>query len=206
MILIKWLAADPWSLTINLAKNRGAGGGRAAPPRTPLLFWGAPPPGPPKRRSAPLAAAVVRFLATEPLVRGSCAAWGRTFSLKSDFFGKKPLVPGSFAAWGKTFSQNDDCFGNYGTPVRSTNRRKFQKMHFQKFWDSCAHNKTSEISKNTFPGILGLLWAEQNVGNLKKCPFRNSGAPVRRTKRRKSQKVDFQEFWDSCAQNKTSEI
>ena len=73
-------AADPWSLTINLAQIRGAGGGGAAPPRTPLLFRGASPPGPPKRRSAPLVAAVVRFLATEPLV------WGRTFLPKSDFF------------------------------------------------------------------------------------------------------------------------
>ena len=34
----------------------------------------------------------------------------------------------------------------------------------------------------------------------------NSGTPVRRTRRRKSQKMNFQEFWDSWAQNKTSEI
>ena len=34
--------------------------------------------GPPKRRSAPLAAAVGCFFATEPLVWGSCAAWGRS--------------------------------------------------------------------------------------------------------------------------------
>ena len=64
-------------------------------------------PHPPafKRRSAPLAAAVVRFLATEPLVWGSCAAWGRTFSQKSDFFVNKPLVRGSCAAWARTCSQ-----------------------------------------------------------------------------------------------------
>ena len=62
-------------------------------PHTPLLSRG-------RRRSAPLAAAVGRFLATEPLARGSCAAWGRTFSQKSDFVWKEPLVPGSFAAWG----------------------------------------------------------------------------------------------------------
>ena len=81
-------------------------GGREArglrPPRTPLLFWEASPPGPPKRRSAPLVAAVVRFLATEPLVRGSFAAWGRTFS-EILFFLNKPLVRGSFAAWGQMF-------------------------------------------------------------------------------------------------------
>ena len=64
---------------------RGAGGGGAAPPRTPLLFRGASPPGTPKRRSAPLAAAVVRFLATEPLVQG------RTFSQKSNFYSTNHL-------------------------------------------------------------------------------------------------------------------
>ena len=41
------------------------------------------------------------------------------------------------------------------------------------------------------------MCAEQNVGKLKKMD---------RTKRRKSQQMDFQEFWDSCAQNQTSEI
>ena len=44
----------------------------------------------------------------------------------------------------------------------------------------------SEISKNALSAILGLLCAEQDVGNLK-------------------QKY-FQELWDSCAQHKTSEI
>ena len=90
-------------------------------------------------------------------------------------------------------------FRNSGTPVRRTKRQKIQK--------------------NALPGILGLLCAEQNVRNLKKtlsrnlgllcaeqCTFRYSGAPVRRTKRRKFQKMHFQEVWDSCAQNKTSEI
>ena len=99
-------------------------------------------------------------------------------------------------------------------------------MRFQEFWDSCAQNKTSEISKTALPGtlgflsaehnvgnlktalsgILGLLCADQDVGSLKKWTFANSGTPVRRTRRRKSQKVHFQEFCDSCAQNKTSEI
>ena len=61
-------------------------------------------------------------------------------------------------------------------------------MHFQDFWDSCAQNKTSEISKNALSGFLGLLCAEQNVGNLKSWTFKNSGIPVRRTRRRQSQK------------------
>ena len=62
------------------------------------------------------------------------------------------------------------------------------------------------MSKDTLSGIMGLLCPEPNVGNIKKCTFRNSGAPVRRTRRRKSQNMHFQEFWDSCAQNRTSEI
>ena len=53
---------------------------------------------------------------------------------------------------------------------------------------------------------MGLLCAEQNVGHLKKRTFKNSGTPARSTRRRKSQKMHFQEFWDSCAQNNTSEI
>ena len=95
-----------------------------------------------------------------------------------------------------------------GTPVRRTRRRKYQKLHFldfwdscaqnrtldsqklhfQEFWDSCAQNKTSEISNTALSRILGLLCAEQDVGNLKKCTFRNYGTPVGRTERRKSQK------------------
>ena len=139
------------------------------------------------------------------------------------------------------------AFRNYGTPVRRTGRRKSQTMHFQEFGDSCAHDKTSEISTNALSEILGLLGAEQDVGNLKKmrfpefwnscaqnrtseisnnalprilrllcaeqdvgnlkqCTSKNSGTPGRRTKRQKSQKTHFQEFWDSWTQNKTSEI
>ena len=56
---------------------------------------------------------------------------------------------------------------------------------------ACAQNKTSEISKNALLEILGLLGAEQNVENLNKCTFRNSGTPVRSTERRKSQKCTF---------------
>ena len=78
-------------------------------------------------------------------------------------------------------------FRNSGTPKC----RKSQKMHFQEFWDSWSQNKTSEISKNALSVILGLLRAEQDVGNLKNCTFRNSGTPVCRTRRRKSQKVNF---------------
>ena len=111
---------------------------------------------------------------------------GAELVLQNDvFLLSKPLVPGSFAAWDRTF---------------------FQKNDFQEFWDPCAQSKTSEISKNALSGIMGLLCAEQDVGNLKKCTSRNYGTPGRRTKRQKSQQMYFQNFWDSWAQNKTSEI
>ena len=130
-------------------------------------------------------------------------------------------------------------FKKYGTPVPRTKRRESQLRHFQEIWDSCAQKNTSEISKtalfaeqtseisknalsgimgllcaeqdvgnlkNVLPRSLGLLCAEQNVRNLKQCTFKNSGIPVRRTRRRKSQQMHLGEFWDSCAQNKTSEI
>ena len=111
-------------------------------------------------------------------------------------------------------------------PVRRRERRKYRKMHFQEFWDSCAQNKTSEISITTLPGILRLLCADQaseisnnalsgflellcadqNIGNIENCTFRISGTPVHRTTRPKYQEMYLQKFWDSCAQNKTSHI
>ena len=100
----------------NLGSNFGGGRrGVRAPPHPPA-FQGAPPPGPPKRRSAPLAAAVVRFLAAEPLVKGSFAALGRTLFQKSDYFLNKPLVLGSFAAWGRTFHQKSNFFSQATCP------------------------------------------------------------------------------------------
>ena len=85
------------------------GGGGLRPPAPPC-FPGAPPPGPPKRRSAPLAAAVVRFLATEPLV-WAAALPGAELFLKKHLFLNKPLVRGSFAAWDRTFYQKSVvCF------------------------------------------------------------------------------------------------
>ena len=120
---------------------------------------------------------------------------------------------------------NKCIFRKYGTPVCRTKRRRFQKlhfhnlwgscaqhktsesskMHFQKLWDPCAQNETSEISTNALPEPMGLLCAEQNVGNIKHRTFRNSWTPVRRTKLRKSQTVVFQEFWDSYARAKPRE-
>ena len=77
----------------------------------------------------------------------------------------------------------------YGTPGRRTRRRKSQqnKTHSQKFWGSDSQNKTSETSNNALSEIMGLWLAEQHVGNLATCTFWNSGTPVRRTTRRKSQ-------------------
>ena len=60
--------------------------------------------------------------------------------------------------------------------------------NFQEIWDSCAQNKTSEISKNGRSGIMGLLCQEHNVGNINNCTLGNSGTPVRRTRRRQYQK------------------
>ena len=94
-------------------------------------------------------------------------------------------------------------------------------MDFQECWDYCAQNKTSEISKhctvknsetpvrrtrrrktqqNALSNIMGLLCAEQNVGNLNKCTFKDSGTPVRRTQRRNSLKLHVHKFWHSGAQ------
>ena len=87
-------------------------------------------------------------------------------------------------------------FRNSGSLVsRKKQPQKSQKIHFRVFGDSCAQNKTSEISNNALSGILGLLCAEQDVGNLNlNCTFRSSRTPVRRTRRRKSQKMHFQNF------------
>ena len=93
-----------------------------------------------------------------------------------------------------------------GLRCAEQNARHVKTMHCQKLWDPCAQNNTSQVSKNALSIMLGLLRADQDVGNLKACTFRNSGTPGRRTQHRKSQKMHFQEFWDSCTQNKTSEI
>ena len=66
------------------------------------------------------------------------------------FFVKKPLVPGSFAAWGRFLSQIRIFFVEEATcpgQLRCLGQHSF--------------------SKHGLSGILGLLCAEQNVGNLK---------------------------------------
>ena len=100
------------------------------------------------------------------LVPGSFAAQGRTVSQNMTFL-NEPLVPGNFAAWGGTFSQKSD-FHEFWDSCAQSNTSEIPKMDFQEFWDSCAQNKTSEISTNALSGILGLLCAEQDVGNLKR--------------------------------------
>ena len=54
---------------------------------------------------------------------------------------------------------------------------------------------------------MGLQCAEEDIGNPNKKHYtsRNFGTPGRRTRRRKTQQMNFQELWDSCAQNRTSE-
>ena len=80
-------------------------------------------------------------------------------------------------------------------------------MDFQEFLDSCVQNKTSEISKKGLSGYLGLLCAEESVGNFQQIHVQELCDPCAQTKKTsESQKLHFQEFWDSCAQNKASEI
>ena len=172
VIKFHWLtpdAADPWSLTINLAQIRVAGGGGAAPPHTPCIPGGSAPWTPQKalralgcrgwslshdRATCPGQLRClgqnfcqkIIFFVEEATCPGQLRCLGQNFCQKSIFL-EKPLVPGSFAAWGSCVSQETD---------------------FQEFWDPCAQNKTSEISKNELSGIMGLLCAEQNVGTLKK--------------------------------------
>ena len=62
--------------------------------------------------------------------RGSCAAWGRTFSQQSDvFFLNKALAQGSCAAWGRTVSQKPDFFEEATCPgqLRCLGQNLFQK-------------------------------------------------------------------------------
>ena len=83
----------------NFGSDLGAGEAAGLRPPAPPCFPGGSAPRTPKRRSAPLAAAVVRSLATKTLVGGS-------FCSRNPTFLKKPLVPGNFAAWGRTFLKN----------------------------------------------------------------------------------------------------
>ena len=131
---------------------------------------------------------------SKPLVPGRFAAWGRTFSQHSDFFWKKPLL-GQLRCLGQILNPTFGLFFEQATCPRQL-RCLGQKCCFLRnpilFWNK--------------PLVPGSFAAWGRTIFLKKRTFSISGTPVRRTKRRKSQKMDFQEFWDSCAQNKTSEI
>ena len=131
----------------------------------------------------------------------------------SDFF-EQATCPGQLRCLGHFVFQNiffeeTTCLGQ----LRCLGPNVSQKFDF--------------ISRNALSEILRLRCAEQHVGNIKNRTSKNSGTPVRRTKRRKyqtnarvrnsqtpvrrterqkSQKLHFREFWDSCAQTKTSEI
>ena len=130
----------------------------------------------------------MRVANPQPVSRAASLPGAELFVLRILTFFEQATCPGQLRCLGQNFSQETD---------------------FQEFWDSCAQNKTSEISKNALSGIRGLLCAEQNVGNLK---FSTNvllgilGLLERRTKRRKSRQLLFQQLWDSCPQNKTSEI
>ena len=53
---------------------------------------------------------------------------------------------------------------------------------------------------------MGLLCAEPNVRNLKQMHYQDFLDSWAQNKTSEISKMSFQEFWDSCAQNKTSEI
>ena len=112
----------------------------------------------------------------QPLAWGSCAASGRFFSrnlalLKhiTSTISTECTFRISGTPVRRTRRQKSQKLHpqKSGTPVRRTERRKSQKMHLQEFRDSCAQNKTSEISNSGLPRFVGLLCAEQNVGNRK---------------------------------------
>ena len=109
---------------------------------------------------------------------------GQNFFSKDELCLEEATCPGQLRCLGQNFFLIKRTFRISGTPVRRPRRQKSKKMHFQKFWDSCAQNKTPEISNNALSRILGLLCEEQNVRNLNKCTFKNYGTPVRKTKRR----------------------
>ena len=80
----------------------------------------------------------IRFF-EEPLVQGNFAAWGRTFSLKSNLGGKtkerESSVPGSAAAPDKWFLQQKSLISGEKTVPGSAvapNKWLLQKMIFEK--------------------------------------------------------------------------
>ena len=88
------------------------------------------------------------------------------------------------------------------------------KINFQKSWDAGSQNKTSAISthalseilglgfaeqnvgylKHALPEFLGLRLAEQSVGNLRTCTSRTSGTLVHRKKHVGSLEIVLPEF------------
>ena len=43
---------------------------------------------------------------------------------------------------------NNCPFRHFGTPACRSTRRKYQKSHCPRLWDSCAHNKTSKLQSS----------------------------------------------------------
>ena len=88
------------------------------------------------------------------------------------------------------------CFlGGGGAPrpgqLRCLGQNFFSKTDFQEFWDSCAQNKTSEISKMDFQEFWDSC-AQNKTSEISKADIVIIyGSSVRRTKRRKSQKAHF---------------
>ena len=74
--------------------------------------------------------------------------------------------------------------------MRRTSRRKSQQNTLVGILGLlCAEQNAENLKNMHFLGIVRLLCAEPNVGNRNKCAFKNSGTPVRRPTRRKSEQM-----------------
>ena len=145
---------------------------------------------------------------------GQLRCLGQNLFSKLGFFFDQTTCPGQLRCLGQNFvSKIGLYFGQATCPgqLRCLGQNLFSKVGL--FLNKplvpgsfAAWGSFFPPPKRGLSGILGLLCAEQDVRNLKKCTFKNYGTPARRTQRRMSQQMTFREFWDSGSQNKTSEI
>ena len=82
-------------------------------------------------------------------------------------FLEEATCPGQLRCLGQNFFSKKRTFRKFGTPVRRTRRRKSQKNALSRIMGLlCAEQDVGNLKK-TLSGILRLLCAEQGVGNLK---------------------------------------
>ena len=122
----------------NFGSNLGDGRRGAAPPRTQLLFRGA--------RSAPLAAAVVRFLATEPLVRGRTFPRNPTFTQQATCPGRLRCLGQNFFPRNPTFFEQTTCPGQ----LRCLGQNFFSRIRLFFEQTTCPGHGAELFLKNDF--------------------------------------------------------